>query len=380
MTSLRNSVGIVQSYQFDAQTPLRLESGKTLEFYTLRYETYGTLNTRKTNAILIEHALSGSSHAAGFYADNDLKPGWWDILIGPGKAFDTDRFFIVVSNCLGSCYGSTGPASINPQTNRPFGIDFPCVTIADMVDAQKALTDFLGIKRWYCIAGGSMGGMQTLLWAIKYPERVEKIIPMAVTPATSPLILGLSYAGRQAILRDPKWANGHYDLANPPANGLAVARMMAHVSYLSLSSMNTKFARRKQNPEKPWSYQINDTEFEVESYLNHQGQQFVTRFDANSYLIISRAIDYFSLYQIAPEHHLGKLYKSIKNHPEMLILSYSHDWLYMPEESKLIYKAAKFAKIPCAYYCIKSDIGHDAFLIEVEQQTELINSFLNTKK
>ncbi len=370
-----DSVGVVQAKSFTLtdDEPFCLESGATLSPVTLAYETYGRLNADRSNAILICHALSGSAHAAGRSSPNDPKTGWWDECIGPGKAFDTDRFFVVCSNVLGGCYGSTGPASVNPATGVPYGLRFPVVTIGDMVRAQEKLLDHLGIERLLCVAGGSMGGMQVLEWAANHPERVVAAIPLATTAQHSPMLIAFSEVGRQAIYADPAWNNGDYYLAaKKPDAGLAVARMVGHITYLSEESMHHKFGRRLRNIER-YGYEF-ETEFEVESYLKYNGNSFTRRFDANSYLYVTKAMDYFDLSQ-----HTGSLAAAFHNstHVKFLVVSFTSDWLYPSYHSKSLVTALSVAGADVTYLDIQSTWGHDAFLLEVETMTKLLGSFLD---
>ncbi len=293
--SKRNeSIGIVEIKIFTFASPpdeLLLDSGEKLGLVTLAYETYGKLNNQRSNAILILHALSGDAHAAGFH-EGDIKPGWWDEMIGPGKAFDTDTYFVICSNVLGGCRGSTGPSSINPRTNKPYGLDFPTITIKDMVTAQRHLIDHLGIEKLLCVVGGSMGGMQALQWAASYPERIHSVIPIATTLKHSPQQIAFNEVGRQAIMADPDWKGGDYYGGALAAKGLAVARMIGHITYMSDISMSEKFGRRFQNGKRNSKFAA---EFEVEGSLHYHGDNFVKRFDANSYLYITKALDYFDL-------------------------------------------------------------------------------------
>ncbi len=370
-----DSVGVVQakSFTFADDEPFCLESGATLGPVTLAYETYGRLNADRSNAILICHALSGSAHAAGRSNSNDPKVGWWDDCIGPGKAFDTNRFFVICSNVLGSCYGSTGPASINPATGGPYGLRFPVVTVGDMVRAQEKLLDHLGVERLLCVAGGSMGGMQVLEWAANHPERVAAAIPLATTAQHSPMLIAFSEVGRQAIYADPAWNNGDYYLAaKKPDAGLAVARMVGHITYLSEQSMHQKFGRRLRNIER-YGYEF-ETEFEIESYLKYNGNNFTRRFDANSYLYVTKAMDYFDLSQ-----HTGSLAAAFYNstHVKFLVVSFTSDWLYPSYHSKSLVTALSVAGADVTYLDIQSTWGHDAFLLEVETMTKLLGSFLD---
>jgi homoserine O-acetyltransferase/O-succinyltransferase len=368
------SVGIVQTqtFTFAEEEPMRLKSGATLGPVTLAYETYGTLNDDRSNAILILHALSGSAHAAGYHSVDDPKPGWWDECIGPGKAFDTNRFFVICSNVIGSCYGSTGPASTNPATGKPYGLGFPVVTINDMVQAQLKLIEHLGIDRLLCVAGGSMGGMQVLEWAAHYPEKIRAAIPLATTPHHSPMLIAFSEVGRQAIYADAYWNDGnYYDAPKKPDAGLALARMIGHITYLSEESMQTKFGRRLQGLER-YGYEF-QTEFEIESYLKYNGHNFTRRFDANSYLYITKAMDYFDLSQ--PTGSLAASFAE-SGDVKFLVVSFTSDWLYPSYHSKQLVGALTAAGADVTYLDIKSTWGHDAFLLEVDTMTKLLSSFL----
>jgi homoserine O-acetyltransferase/O-succinyltransferase len=369
-----NSVGLVQTktFTFAEEEPFLLESGETLQPVTIAYETYGELNEDRSNAILILHALSGSGHAAGYHNQNEEKPGWWDNSIGPGKAFDTNRFFVICSNVLGSCYGSSGPKSINPQTGKPYGLNFPLVTIGDMVRAQLQLIDFLGIDQLLCVTGGSMGGMQALEWAAHYPDRLKAAIPLATTARHSPMLIAFSEVGRQAIYADPAWNNGnYYDQAQKPDAGLAVARMVGHITYLSEEAMHQKFGRRLQDLER-YGYEF-ETEFAVESYLKYNGNNFTRRFDANSYLYVTKALDYFDL-----SSETGSLTAAFANSADVkyLVVSFTSDWLYPSYHSKELVSALTAIGADVTYLDIQSTWGHDAFLLEVDTMTKLISSFL----
>ncbi len=370
-----DSVGSVsaQSFTFAEDEPFCLASGASISPVTIAYETYGRLNADRTNAVLICHALSGSAHAAGFLDGDPGKLGWWDDCIGPGKAFDTDRYFVICSNVLGSCYGSTGPLTLDPLTGKPYGLNFPVVTIGDMVRAQAKLLDHLGVERLLCVAGGSMGGMQVLEWAAHYPERVVATIPIATTALHSPMLIAFSEVGRQAIYADPYWNHGaYYDKAQKPDAGLAVARMVGHITYLSEESMHLKFGRRLQGIEK-YGYEF-ETEFEIESYLKYNGLKFTQRFDANSYLYVTKAMDYFDLTQPT-----GSLAASFANSTQVkfLVVSFTSDWLYPSYHSKKLVSALTAAGADVTYLDVKSSWGHDAFLLEVETMTHLIGSFLD---
>lgn len=369
------SVGIVKTktFTFAEQAPMLLESGARLGPIRLAYETYGTLNADRTNAILIVHALSGSANAAGYHDEKDAKPGWWDQCIGPGKAFDTDRYFVICSNVLGSCYGSTGPASINPLTGQPYGLSFPVVTIGDMVRAQVQLIDHFGIEQLLCVAGGSMGGMQVLEWAAHHPTRLKAAIPLATTAHHSPMLIAFSEVGRQAIYADPNWNNGdYYGTGKKPDAGLAVARMVGHITYLSEESMHKKFGRRLQKLEQ-YGYEFN-TEFEVESYLKYNGNSFTRRFDANSYLYVTKAMDYFDLSRAT-----GSLAAAFANsaHLKFLVVSFTSDWLYPSYHSKELVSALTAAGADVTYLDIQSSWGHDAFLLEVDTMTKLLGGYLD---
>jgi homoserine O-acetyltransferase len=370
------SVGLVapKSCTFaEPPDPLHLESGASLGPITLAYETCGTLDADKSNAILILHALSGDAHVAGYHRQEETKPGWWEYMVGPGKGIDTDRYFVICSNILGSCMGTTGPGSINPQTNRPYGLDFPVVTIGDMVEAQRALIDHLGIARLLAVIGGSIGGMQVLEWAVRFPERVRAAIPLATTMRHSALAIAFNEIARQAIMADPNWREGHYHGNTIPATGLAVARMIGHVTYLSDQAMRRKFGRRLQDKED-FSFDF-DAEFQVESYLRHQGSKFVERFDANSFLYITKAADYFDL------EHRGGSASAVETfrraQAKFLVVSFTSDWLYPTYQSREIVRALKKNGLDVSFCEIAADCGHDAFLIPNARLTSLISSFLD---
>jgi len=356
-------------YAHVAEGGLDLDCGRRLEGATVAYECYGRLNAARDNAILVCHALSGGAHAAGWH-EGAAKPGWWDVLIGPGKALDTDRYFVISSNVLGSCYGTTGPSSIEPCTGRPYGSRFPVVTIADMVRVQHTLVERLGITRLRAVAGGSMGGMQALQWAVQYPDAVALVIALATSPSHSPQQIAFNEIARRAVMSDPNWRGGDYYGGEPPRAGLAVARMLGHVTYLSDRGMERKFGRRRRPGARPFGF---DTEFEVEGYLQHQGQAFVDRFDANSLLYVTRAIDYFDL--APPGGMLRDAFTA--SAAEYLFLTFSSDWLYPPRHLEAAAEAACAAGRTVSYREIPSDDGHDAFLLEHEAQTPIIRAFLN---
>ncbi|MFH1692113.1 MAG: homoserine O-acetyltransferase [Candidatus Omnitrophota bacterium] len=346
---------------------LVLESGQVLNDVTIAYETYGELNQEKTNAILITHALSGDAHAAGMHP-GDKHPGWWDSMIGPGKAFDTEKYFMICSNVLGGCKGSTGPSSINPKTKNPYALDFPMITIADMVKAQKKLVEHFGIKKLLCVVGGSMGGMQVLQWVSSYPQMVSSAIPIATTLKHSPQQIAFDEVGRQAVMADPEWRSGNYYGQGQPEKGLAVARMIGHITYMSDQSMEEKFSRRLK--DKSYSYQFS-TDFEVEGYLRYRGDNFVKRFDANTYLYITKAMDYFDL----SGEKLRPYGEPIDT--RFLVIAFHSDWLYPLYQSQEIVRQLKMRHVDATYCEIKSTYGHDAFLLEIEEQTHLVKHFLN---
>jgi len=355
-----------QRVRFDS---LSLDCGATLSPVDVAYETYGTLNQARSNAILILHAFSGDAHAAGL-SRTDGKPGWWDNMIGPGKAFDTDKYFVICSNVLGGCRGTTGPSSINPATGRPYGLSFPVITISDMVRLQKKLVDYLGLERLLAVCGGSMGGMQALEWAVAYPEAVVSAIPIATTARSSAQQIAFNEVGRQAIMADPDWNGGDYYGKKPPARGLAVARMVGHITFMSDESMRVKFGRRlRQKEEFGFDFSV---DFEVESYLRYRGSQFVDRFDANSYLYLTKAMDYFDL-----TNGTGSLTEAFRNvRARFLVISFTSDWLYPSYQSLEIVNALRALNRDVAYCEIPSNYGHDAFLVDIAEQSEIIRGFL----
>lgn len=356
----------VKTQYYTYQEKLKLESGSKLGPITIAYETYGTLNTDKNNVILIEHAFSGDAHAAGYH-EGDKIPGWWDKMIGPGLAFDTNKYFVICSNVLGGCGGTTGPSSINPETGKHYGTYFPLITISDMVEAQKLLLDSLGIEKIFCVAGGSMGGMQALQWVALYPEKVQHAAIIASSLKHSPQNIAFDEVGRQAVMADPEWRGGNYYDSTGPEKGLAVARMLGHITYMSQESMEKKFSRRLKNDNYTFSFKV---DFEVESYLRYRGESFIKRFDPNSYLYISKAMDYFDL---SGNALLGK---DKKIDTRFLVIAFKSDWLFPPEESEGIVRALKRNYVNATYVEINSHYGHDAFLIEFDDQTHLIKNFL----
>ncbi len=364
-------VGLVTPRDFVHQQPFTFKSGQVISGFKLRYETYGTLNATRSNAILICHALSGDHHCAGWNSPDDKKPGWWNNLIGPGKAVDTRRFFVVCANVLGGCQGSTGPSSTNPESGRPYGILFPFVTIRDMVRAQRLLLEYLGVTELHAVIGGSMGGMQAMLFAIEYPSFVRRVLPMATTGRESAQAIAFNEVGRQAIMQDPAWNRGDYTKETGPRVGLAIARMMAHITYVSDASMDRKFGRRKKETAPSDAYTF-DVQFEVEGYLRHQGQSFINRFDANTYLYITRALDQFDL-----AHAYGSLEAAFAPvEAETLIVGFTSDWLFPPEQNRTLALALLRAGKRASYAELSTDLGHDSFLLESEELYSLIRGFL----
>ncbi len=372
----KNSVGIVEPKcvrLFDCSNVFRLENGEELFPIDVVYETYGKLNEEKDNVILILHALTGSAHAAGYHKKEGHFPGWWNSMIGPKKTFDTDKYFVVSPNILGSCYGTTGPSSINPKTGKPYGSSFPVVSIKDMVGVQKVLMDYLGIEKLFCVVGGSMGGMQALEWALSYPDRVENLILLATSARTSPFAIAIHKVGIEAIVSDPNWRGGDYYEHSPPVSGLGIARMIGHISYLSDEAMWKSFGRNSREEDR-LKKDIN-ARFEVERYLDYQTRKFVNRFDANSYIYIMRAMDTYdasSGYESLEESFSRIMCKRV------LVVSFSHDWLFPPYQSEEIVSALKANNIAVRYECVYSPYGHDSFLIEHEKLKQIITSFYSS--
>ncbi|MBN1816940.1 MAG: homoserine O-acetyltransferase [Sedimentisphaerales bacterium] len=369
-----NSVGIVETRivrVVEADAPLILAGGKTLGPIDIAYETYGILNEARDNTVLICHALSGNAHVAGYSGSDDRKPGWWDEMIGPGKGIDTNKYFVICSNVLGGCCGTTGPSSVNPATGKPYGLEFPIITIADMVNVQKRLLDKLGIKKLLCVVGGSMGGMQVLQWAIAYPDMVQSAAAIATTTRLGAQAIAFDAVGRNAILADGCFANGQYHDKGMPAQGLAIARMVGHITYLSEAGMHEKFGRQLRQAQD-YRYDFH-SEFAVETYLDYQGQTFVERFDANSYLYITKAMDYFDL---AKEHgDLPAAFAGTKC--KFLVVSFSSDWLFTPKQSEEICDALTSLCRQVSYCNIDSPYGHDAFLLEPETLCRILSGFLD---
>ena len=364
------SVGIVKTEYLDIKEPIELDSGKVLDEVTIAYETYGQLNKEKSNAILVCHALTGDAHAAGWH-EGDKKPGWWEIVIGPGKALDSEKYFIICSNVLGGCKGTTGPSSINPKTEKEYGLEFPVITIRDMVNVQKKLVDHFGITQLAAVIGGSMGGMQVLQWMVSYPKMMKKAIPIATAAMSYPQQIAFNAVGRQSIFSDPNWNNGnYYETGKIPSNGLSLARMIAHITYLSDESMDIKFGRGLQDKDEI-SYDFT-VDFQVESYLKHQGETFVKRFDANSYLYITKAVDLFDL---SISNSLIDGLKDVEAKVE--VISVDSDWLYPSEQSMEIVTALNANDVEVSYSEIKSNYGHDAFLLETGQLNYIFMKFLS---
>jgi homoserine O-acetyltransferase len=385
------SVGTVETQFLDLPEPVRLDCGQDLHPVRVAYETYGTLSPQRDNVILVCHALSGDAHAAGFakappdsgtrdgFAAEDRDGvagkalGWWDGMIGPGKAFDTDRFFVVSTNLLGGCRGTTGPSSTDPATGRPYGTDFPVITVADMVRTERAFLDQLGIRRLAAVAGGSLGGMQAFEWAVRYPDQVDAIVAIASTHALQPQGVAWNSIARDAIMRDPAWQDGHYyGTGRSPDAGMGVARMVGHVTYLSGQALTDKFGRRLQFADDI-RYTITEPEFQVESYLRHQADSFVRRFDANTYLYISRALTYFDL----AREHGGSLAQALAPvQARTLLIAFSSDWLYPPAASEQVADALSWLGKPVEFHVIDAPYGHDCFLLEEARQTPIIQQFL----
>ena len=387
------SVGVVATEYIDLPEPLALDCGRELNPVRIAYETYGTLTAEKDNVLLVCHALSGDAHAAGWSAtpmeesaldgfradERDIAKksglGWWDGMIGPGKAFDTNRYFVVATNLIGGCRGSTGPSSIHPATGNPYGLDFPTLTVADMVRAERALLRELEIERLLAVSGGSLGGMQALEWAALFPESVASIIPIASTAALEPQGVAWNAIARSAIMADPDWQGGrYYGTGRAPNAGMAVARMVGHVTYLSAYSMSEKFGRRLRGRED-LSYTVTEPDFEVESYLRHQGEKFVRRFDANTYLYFSRALSYFDL---ARQYGRGSLERAVEGfQAATLLICFSSDWLYPPSNSRALAQALEASGKDVELHVIEAPYGHDSFLLEEARQTPMIRDFLS---
>ncbi|BCR06521.1 homoserine O-acetyltransferase [Desulfuromonas versatilis] len=367
---MTDSVGIVKTEYAEFDIELQLESGRLLGPITLAYETYGRLDPAKSNAVLVCHAWTGDAHAAGRHTAEDRKPGWWDDMIGPGKVLDTERYFVICSNVIGSCKGSTGPTSVNPRTEKPYNLSFPVIMVRDMVRAQKLLIDHLGLDSLLCVIGGSMGAMQALEWGIHYPQMVRSIIPIAGTGRTSPMAIALNALARQAIFNDPMWKKGNYKTEHPPSDGLALARAVGHISFLSDASMHLKFGRRFSARDGMFDF---FGQFEVERYLEYNGGSFVERFDTNSFLYLAKALD---LYDVA--WNFDGLEDALSHlRCPSLWFAFSSDWLYTPDQPEQIVKTLQALGKPASYHLVQSDYGHDSFLVEPEKFTHLIVEFLD---
>ena len=377
--SENGSYGIVETkYWRFAEPPnvLQLRCGERLGPIDVAYETYGELAPDRDNAVLICHALTGDAHVAGKHSPDDRKPGWWDLMVGPGKPIDTDRYFVVCSNIIGGCKGTTGPSSINPETGKPYALDFPMVTVQDMVKVQHALlTQHLDIQQLLCVTGGSFGGMQALQWAIDYPKMVHAALPIASAPRLSAQAIAFDEVGRQAIYSDPNWNEGNYYDGEPPHRGLAVARMIGHITYLSDQSMHEKFGRGLQDRQTV-GYDFGPPDFQVESYLRHQGGTFVERFDANSYLYITKAMDYFDL--AADYGSLIEAFRGVQS--RFLVISFTGDWLFPTYQSRDIVRALHGNGVRVSFCEIESAYGHDVFLLKNPRLENLISDFLNNRQ
>jgi homoserine O-acetyltransferase/O-succinyltransferase len=367
----KNSIGVVTPQQVRFDEVLVLKSGARLAGFDLVFETYGTLNAARSNAVLVCHALSGSHHIAGVYADQPKNVGWWDNLVGPGKPLDTDKFFVIGLNNLGGCYGSTGPLSINPETGKRYGADFPLVTVEDWVAAQARLADHLGVDTWAAVLGGSLGGMQALEWSLQFPERIRHALVIASAPKLSAQNIAFNEVARQAIISDPDFHGGHYaERGVVPTNGLRLARMIGHITYLSDGQMDGKFGRRLRHGAHKFSY---DVDFEVESYLRHQGDKFAGFFDANTYLMMTKALDYFD-----PAYaYEGNLAAALaRAQAKFLVASFSTDWRFSPSRSREIVFALLHNRRHVAYAEIDCDAGHDSFLLDDAHYHSVMRAYL----
>ena len=367
-----DSVGLVSPQVFKFSEPLALACGRSLTEYELVVETYGELNAARSNAVLICHALSGHHHAAGYHSPDDRKPGWWDSCIGPGKPIDTRKFFVVSLNNLGGCNGSTGPGSANPATGKPYGADFPVMTVEDWVHSQARLADQLGIERWAAVIGGSLGGMQAMQWTISYPERVRHCLAIASAPKLSAQNIAFNEVARQAILTDPEFHGGHFQEQGViPKRGLMLARMVGHITYLSDDAMGTKFGRGLKSEKL--NYDFNSVEFQVESYLRYQGEEFSGRFDANTYLLMTKALDYFDP-AAAQDGDLAQTLAVAK--ADFCLMSFTTDWRFSPARSREIVDALTAAKKNVCYLEIDAPQGHDAFLMPIPRYLQAFGSYM----
>jgi len=367
-----NSIGIVKPKFVNIEQSLDLDCGKKLDNFSLIYETYGNLNQEKNNAILICHALSGDHHAAGYHSSDDKKPGWWDSCIGPGKPFDTNKFFVVSLNNIGGCMGSTGPNTVDKNTGNEYGPDFPIVTVNDWVKSQKLLADYLGINAWACVIGGSLGGMQAMQWAISYPDKIKNSIIIASAAKLSAQNIAFNEVARQAIITDPEFHDGRYNnFGVVPKRGLSIARMLGHITYLSDDSMRQKFGRDLREGKLHFGY---DVDFQVESYLRYQAQAFVERFDANTYLLMTKALDYFD----PAQKYSGNLSQAFKDtKARFLVVSFTSDWRFSSSKSHEIVKYLVKARKNVSYSEIESNNGHDAFLMPIPQYLGVLRNFMS---
>ena len=370
-----DSVGLVATKFKTFERAIELDCGTTLPEFTLAYETYGKLNENKTNAILICHALSGDQHVAGYYSMEDRKPGWWDNCIGPGKPFDTNHYFIVCPNNLGGCKGSTGPNTTNPETGKMYGPDFPLVTVHDWVVSQSYLADELGIKQWAAVIGGSLGGMQVMQWSIDFPERLRHAVVIAAAPKLTAQNIAFNEVARQAIFSDPDFHQGrYYEHDTIPRQGLMLARMLGHITYLSDDAMREKFGRDLREGKLNFGF---DVEFQVESYLRYQGKSFVDRFDANTYLLMTKVLDYFDP-ALNYNHDLDQVFKNTNTNAKFLVISFTGDWRFSPARSREIVRALVAAKKQVSYVEIEAELGHDAFLTVIPEYHGALNAYMDT--
>lgn len=366
-----DSVGLVTPQKMVHNDPVDLDCGRSLPSFEMMYETYGQLNAQKNNAILICHALSGDHHAAGYHSMEDRKPGWWETCIGPGKPIDTNKFFVVSPNNLGGCKGTTGPMSTNPETNKAYGPDFPIVTVRDWVRTQALLADHLGIEQWAAVVGGSLGGMQALQWAIDHPERLRHSVVIAAAPKLSAQNIGFNEVARQAIMSDPDFHEGrYYDFNTIPRRGLMIARMLGHITYLSDLSMRAKFGRELREGKINFGF---DVEFQVESYLRYQGKSFVEKFDANTYLLMTKVLDYFD----PAKEYDDDLAKALSHAKAgFFVASFTSDWRFAPERSREIVKALVQCRKNVSYAEIEAQHGHDAFLMPIPYYMDVFRNYM----
>lgn len=366
------NIGIVSAQHATFDTPLAFRSGAVLPRYELVYETYGKLNAGKSNAILVCHALSGNHHVAGYYADAPKNIGWWDNMVGPGKPVDTEKFFVIGLNNLGGCHGSTGPSSIDPQTGVPYGASFPVVTVEDWVESQSRLADLLGIKQFAAVMGGSLGGMQAMQWSLSFPERVRHVLAIAAAPHLTAENIAFNDVARNAILTDPDFHGGNFYRHNVvPTRGLRLARMLGHITYLSDDAMADKFGRSLRSGKLGFTY---DIEFEIESYLRYQGDKFAAYFDANTYLLMTKALDYFDPAR-AYSDNLDKAFAGAR--ADFLVLSFTTDWRFSPERSREIVQSLLHNRLNVSYAEISSTHGHDSFLMQQEHYHDVVRAYLN---